>query len=54
MDTRFNEVETRMDTRFNQMEARIEERFDGLQRSMIITLASILAAFAALFAAAQF
>ncbi len=42
-----------MDARFNQIEARIESRFDSLQHAMIITLASILAAFATLFAAVQ-
>ena len=54
MDVRFNEFETRMDSRFNQVEERIEKRFDALQHAMILTLASILAAFAGLLAAVKF
>lgn len=42
-----------MDSRFNQFEARIEKRFDALQQAMIVTLGSILAAFATLFVAVK-
>ena len=61
VDKRFDKVEERInaqgahfDTRFNHLEDRFEKRFDALQHSMIYGLAGILAAFAALFAAANF
>jgi hypothetical protein len=43
-----------MDDRFDTQNDRVERRFDTLQNSMIVTLGAILAAFAALYAAAQF
>jgi hypothetical protein len=50
MDVRFNEVETRMDARFNEVDATLH----GIQRSMTIALAGILAAFGGLLAAIRF
>jgi hypothetical protein len=46
---RVGRLETRMDTRFNAVDATLH----GIQRTMIVTLASILAAFAGLLAAIQ-
>jgi hypothetical protein len=37
-----------MDARFEAQNARIDKRFDALQYSLIVTLASLLAAFAAI------
>jgi uncharacterized protein (DUF3084 family) len=61
VDRRFDRVEERIDAqgahfdaRFNHLEDRFEKRFDALQHSMIYSLAGILAAFAALFVAANF
>jgi predicted nuclease with TOPRIM domain len=50
VDERFDKIESHVEARFN----RLEDRFDLLQNSLIIALAGILAAFAALFAAANF
>jgi enoyl-[acyl-carrier-protein] reductase (NADH) len=50
MDARFNEVETRMDARFNEVDSTLH----SIQRSMIVTLAGILAAFGGLLAAIRF
>lgn len=50
VDKRFDRFEEHVDGRFN----RIEARFDSLQQAMIVTLAGILAAFAAVFATASF
>jgi hypothetical protein len=50
VDGRFDKLENHVEARFN----RLEDRFDLLQNSLIISLAGILAAFAALFAAANF
>jgi flagellar capping protein FliD len=50
VDRRFDKFEAHVDARFN----RLEMRFDSLMQAMIITLASILAAFAALAAATAF
>ena len=50
VDKRFDRFEEHVDSRFN----RIEARFDSLQQAMIVTLAGILAAFAAVFATANF
>jgi hypothetical protein len=46
---RVGRLETRMDARFNAVDATLH----GIQRAMIVTLASILAAFAGLLAAIQ-
>ncbi|MGE5280769.1 MAG: hypothetical protein ACM3N0_00340 [Chloroflexota bacterium] len=54
VDERFDKFEAHVDARFNRLEDRFEKRFDTLQQSMIITLASILTAFAALVAATIF
>jgi len=40
--------------RFDHFEARVEKRFDALQQAMIITMASMLVAVSALFAALRF
>jgi hypothetical protein len=51
MDERLERQDIRIEERFEKQSARIETRFDALQNGMIITLASILAAFgSALFA----
>lgn len=57
VDKRFEQV----DKRFDRLESRIEAqgehfdaRFDSLQRSMIVTLAGIISAFAAVMLAASF
>jgi flagellar capping protein FliD len=50
VDKRFDKFEEHVEARFN----RLEMRFDSLQQAMIITLASILAAFAALAVAVSF
>jgi len=54
MDDRFDAQNARMDDRFDTQNARIDERFaridkrfDTLQYAMIVTLASLLATFAA-------
>jgi hypothetical protein len=47
---RVGRLETRMDARFNAVDATLH----GIQRAMIVTLASILAAFGGLLAAIQF
>jgi len=44
----------RMDDRFDAQDARMERRFDRLQNAMIITLASILAAFGGAIFAVRF
>jgi len=54
VDERFDKFEEHVDVRFNRLEARFEKRFDALQQSMIVTLAGILASFAALVAATIF
>ena len=54
VDERFDKFEAHVDTRFNRLEERFEKRFDTLQQAMIVTLAGFLAAFAALFASANF
>jgi len=53
MDERFEKQDERIQECFEKQEARIETRFDRLQNSMIITLASILAAFGGAFFAIQ-
>ena len=50
LSDRVSSLETRMDLRFDHLES----RFDSLQHAMIITLASILAAFAGLIAVLEF
>lgn len=47
---RVSRLEARMDARFNE----IDSTLHNIQRSMIVTLASILAAFGGLLAAIQF
>jgi predicted nuclease with TOPRIM domain len=54
VDERFDKFESHVEARFDHLDARFEKRFDSLQNSMIISLAGILAAFAALFATAHF
>jgi hypothetical protein len=58
---RVSHLEMRMDARFNELESRLDARFEAInstlhdmQRSMIVTLASILAAFGGLLAAIRF
>jgi len=50
VDRRFDRLETRIDAQGEHFDA----RFDALQQAMVITLASILAAFAALVAVVSF
>jgi hypothetical protein len=60
-DDRLDRFEERVENRFDRLESRIEAqgahfdaRFDALQQAMVITLASILVAFAGLFATVNF
>jgi hypothetical protein len=60
-DDRLDHFAAQVDKRFDRLEGRIEAqsehfdaRFDSLQQAMIVTLASILTAFAALVAATIF
>lgn len=50
VDARFDSLDARLDARFDVLETGFNARIDSLQRTMIVTMASILIAFAALIA----
>jgi hypothetical protein len=44
---RIDTMESRMDARFNSLDTKFDSKFDGLQRTLILSMTSVVLAFAA-------
>lgn len=47
LTARIDTLESRMDARFNSLDAKFDSKIDGLQRTLIVSMTSIVLAFAA-------